>query len=145
MPLFSEFLRKNHCSHPHILKSKQLPCPYFVKKPSILSKTWCSHVIFLQSFSSKTATVMPIFGRKTSIMWKLHYFNDKEYQYDTLFFQIFQDKMPIVMPIFKKRSALKPIFYQKTSILSKNYTLMPCFLNFYEKLSAVKPLFGKKT
>ena len=39
MPLFSEFSRKNYCSHAHIwsknvhsLKSKQLSCPYFVQK-----------------------------------------------------------------------------------------------------------------
>ena len=28
------------------LKSKQHSCPYFVKKTSILSKTWCSPVLF---------------------------------------------------------------------------------------------------
>ena len=68
MPLFSEFFQKNYGSHAHILlKIKQLSCPYFVKKPSILSKTWCSHVIFAKLFI-KTPTVMPIFGRKTSIL-----------------------------------------------------------------------------
>ena len=43
IPLFSEFSRKNHCTQAHIwsknvhsLKSKQLWCPYFVKKMSIL-------------------------------------------------------------------------------------------------------------
>ena len=55
MPIFFfDFLRKNHCSGAYILLTKRpfskknslLSCLYFIKKMSILSKTWCSNVIF---------------------------------------------------------------------------------------------------
>ena len=61
MPLFSDFSRKNHCSHAHILsknvhslKSKQLSCPYFVNispfsqnfKTMVLSCHFCQNFSF---------------------------------------------------------------------------------------------------
>ena len=78
--LFSDFLRKNHFSHAHILS----------KKTYILYKTQCSHahtlskkrpfsqkrgalMSYFSISSSKTLSVMPIFGQRTSILFKLDY------------------------------------------------------------------------
>ena len=78
---------------------------------------------------------MPMFGRKTSNLWKLHYFMAKKVNRMS-FFSIFSRKYRCcVMPIFdqkyayslkKKHSALKPISCQKTSFLSK--TVLSCHL-----------------
>ena len=58
MPFFSDFSRKNHCSHAHILSKKRpfskkhtSPMPIFCQKTSILTKSLCSHVIIFSNFS----------------------------------------------------------------------------------------------
>ena len=68
--IFQFFHENPMLSSPHFVQSNVycqkktlLSCPYFVKKMSILSKTLCSHVIFL-IFLWKTPAFMPTFGHK---------------------------------------------------------------------------------
>ena len=87
MPFFSDFSRKNYCSHAHImstnahsLKNTLLSWPYFVKKTSMLSQTRCSHVIFFKFFMKNTLLSCPYLVKKTSILPKLHYIMGQQSQ-----------------------------------------------------------------
>ena len=97
VPFFPIFNEKITALVP-IFCQKKLP---FSKKDIILSKTACSHIIFL-NFSWKTPTFMPIFSIKnvnSSIKTTVYYMSRK----------------PIVCPF--KITVLISIFCQKTSIL----------------------------
>ena len=58
----SPFSKKSRCSHAHIL-SKKIP---FSQKQTLLMSSF-------SIFSGKTSSIMPIFGKKTSILSKLHF------------------------------------------------------------------------
>ena len=67
------------------------------------------------------------------------------------FSQIFYEKSPLLCPDFvkkrpssKKHAADMPIFFNKTSILSKPWSYHDIFLYFLEKPPTVIPIFGKK-
>ena len=91
--LFSDFPRKNHNSHAHILSTKRpfskkhtlLSCPYFVKK---------------HSFSKNHDALMPIFSQKN-----VHSL-EKLCSY-VVFFLIFHKKPPAVMPILGPNARLR--------------------------------------
>ena len=97
MPFFSDFSRKNNCSNAHIL-SKNRPfsknhlflCPYYVKKTSILTKTNCSHIIFIKIFIKNSLRSYLYLVKKTSILSKLHILTKKVNRMS--FFRIFDEK-----------------------------------------------------
>ena len=81
MPFFPDFLLKNRCSHTQFIlkirlffKEETALKSMFCQKTFIPSKKLCSHVIFffLLVFE-KSPAVKPIFGKKTSVLSKLHY------------------------------------------------------------------------
>ena len=84
MLFLSDFSRKNHCSHAYILSKK----PPFSKKHNVLIPIFNQKIVhslkntvlschFFNIFFKKPTAVMPIFGKKTSILSKLHYIFSK--------------------------------------------------------------------
>ena len=73
-PFFFDFSRKSHCSGAYILLTKRpfsknnplLSCLYFIKKMSILSKTWCSNVIFFEFCMTNPLLSCPYLVQKKS-------------------------------------------------------------------------------
>ena len=123
-PFFSDFWRKNNCSHANILSEdvhflKQLPLyPYFVWKSSILSKALCSRVIF-SNFSSKTSCCHAQIWSKNinSVKTTIKKLNG----------------MPFFPILYKKITTPMPIFCHKKLLSSKN-TLLFC-LYFVKNMS----------
>ena len=132
--LFSNFSRKNRCSHAHILSRKvhslknTLLCPFFVKKRSF-SKTRRSHVIFIK-FSWKTRRCNSDIWSKNvnsvkTILWAIKV-NRIYFLYD------FHQIIPALMPKFcqknvhslKKSLIFRPYFVKSTFILSKTMCFM---------------------
>ena len=133
---FSIFLRKKNSSSDANIFSKSvdtfskntlLVCPYFVNK-RVFSQIYM--YFFFSICFTKTPSLMPIFGKKTSILSKLHYIIGQKSQYNTLF----SDSM-------KKYCSHTHIF-SKNNQFYKN-TLMFFFL--YEKTKAVAPIFSEKS
>ena len=100
-------------SNAHIL-SKNRPfsknhlflCPYYVKKTSILTKTNCSHIIFIKFFIKNSLRSYLYLVKKTSILSKLHIMTKKV------------NRMSFFSDISRQKFALMPIYFQKkTSIL----------------------------
>ena len=93
---------------------------------------------------------MPIFGRKPLIPWKLHYFMGQKSE-QVAHFPIFKKKSlrscPYFIkatPILWKNPPIKPIFCQKTSILSKKLCSYSIISKFFNAVN-VKPIFDQKT
>ena len=81
-------------------------CPYYVKKTSILTKTNCSHIIFIKIFIKNSLRSYLYLVKKTSILSKLHIMTKKV------------NRMSFFSDISRKKFALMPIYFQKkTSIL----------------------------
>ena len=126
--LFSDFARKNICSHAHILSKKRpfckntmLFCPYFVNKTSILSKTRYSHVIFLKFFMKHPFMSCPYLVKNTSILSKLRYIYELKKSIGCPFFQIFHEKLTALMPLFcYKNVNFLQTLCSYAHILSKN-------------------------
>ena len=105
--IFSDFSRKNQCSHYHILSKKVhslkntlLLCPFFVKKRSF-SKTRWSHVIFIK-FSWKTRCCNSDIWSKNvnsvkTILWAIKV-NRIYFLYD------FHQIIPALMPKFCQKN-----------------------------------------
>ena len=141
-PFFSDFSRKNHCSHVHILSKK---CPISKKtrsshalilsKTSILSKTQCSHAIFFQLFHETPP--VPIIGQITPILSKLLYIMGQKSQYDALhdFSRKNHYSLAHILlkncPFSKKHVAVIPIFSQKTVHSLKTRCSHVLFFNFF--------------
>ena len=137
----------------HSLKNTLLSCPYFVEKTSILSKTLCSHIIFL-TFKWKILCCHAHISSKTHrfcqnyiILWV------EKVNRMLFFFRFFTEKTPLSCPYFvKKTSTLEKIHCSQVHILSKNVqslkntALMSFFQNFMKiPLLFVKPIFGQNT
>ena len=76
-------------------------CPYYVKKTSILTKTNCSHIIFIKIFIKNSLRSYLYLVKKTSILSKLHIMTKKVNRMS--FFRIFHEKNLLKCPyIFKK-------------------------------------------
>ena len=65
-------------------------CPYYVKKTSILTKTNCSHIIFIKIFIKNSLRSYLYLVKKTSILSKLHIMTKKVNRMS--FFRIFDEK-----------------------------------------------------
>ena len=111
-PFFAD-LKKNYCSHVHILlKNVQSlnnlthPCRYNIRKTSNLSKTRCAYVNFFKFFMKNPLLSYPYLVKKTSIFSKLHYILFAKQFAECPFLPIFHENL----------SALRPIFYKKRSI-----------------------------
>ena len=118
MPIFCQ---KNFLSP----KKLTTVLPYFVKKPSIPSKTQCSNVIFFQIFMKNPLLSCPYLVKKkvTSVKTTLQYKPKKV------------KMMPISPPDFPRKKSLLscPYFVKKTSTLSKTLVLSYHFFNFFIK------------
>ena len=97
---------------------------------------------------------MPIFGQKTSILLKLHYFMVIKVNRMLFLFRFFTKKSLLSCPYFikntsilLKHTALIPILVKKTSILSKTRCshVFFFFSNFSWKTPAVVHMIGQKT
>ena len=106
---------------------------------------------FFRTFHEKPPVVMPISDQKNvNSVNTTQYYGPKK-SIGCPFFPIFHWKITALIPIFckkhkfsKKQSALKYIFNQKTSIISKYCALMSFFSNFSYKSPAVKPILSPK-
>ena len=95
---------------------------------------------------------MPIFGQKTSILLKLHYFMVIKVNRMLFLFRFFTKKSLLSCPYFikntsilLKHTALIPILVKKTSILSKTRCSHVFFFsNFSWKTPAVVHMIGQK-
>ena len=113
MPFFSDFSRNTLISTAHIFsknrpfsKNHLLLCPYYVKKTSILTKTNCSHIIFIKIFIKNSRRSYQYLVKKTSILSNLHIMTKNG------------NRMSFFSDISRKKFALMPICFQKkTSIL----------------------------
>ena len=138
MPVFFDFLWKNHCSCAHILskavhslKNTVLSRPYFVKKSTFSQKRALRS--FFQISHENPPSVMPIFGQKTTLP-KLHYIMGQKYHQDALFSNCSRKNlglMPVVKkrPVSKKTLFLCPYFIKKRHLHDKG-ALMPFFSKF---------------
>ena len=72
-------------------------CPYYVKKTSILTKTNCSHIIFIKIFIKNSLRSYLYLVKKTSILSKLHIMTKKV------------NRMSFFSDISRKKCALMPI------------------------------------
>ena len=72
----------------HSRKNTLLSSPYFIKKRPVSQKHGALMSVF-QFFYEKFPAVKPIFGKKTSILFKLHYIMGPTTQKDVLFFRFF--------------------------------------------------------
>ena len=52
-------------------------CPYYVKKTSILTKTNCSHIIFIKFFIKNSLCSCPYLVKKTSILSNFTHYDQK--------------------------------------------------------------------
>ena len=104
----------------HSLKNTMLSCPYFVKKTSILSKSWFSDVIFFKFFMKNPKLSCP-------------YLVKKKHQFSQQYTILWAKKSigcPLFFPIFdEKITALMPILCQK-NVHSLNNTLLSCSVFF---------------
>ena len=158
-PFFPD-LKKNYCSHVHILlKNVQSlnnlthPCRYNIRKTSNLSKTRCAYVNFFKFFMKNPLLSYPYLVKKTSILSKLHYiFSFAKKIRRMPFFPDFHKTCLLSGPYFiKKVHYLKTTllscayFVKKTSILPKTDALMSFYFQFFlENPPAVIPIFGQK-
>ena len=113
-PFVSNFSRKNHCSHAHILlkklhfsKKHTALMPIFCQKNVHSLKKHCALMSFFSNFHDKPSALMPIFGQKNvnSVKSTLYYGPNKS---------IGCHSFPI---LYEKITALMPICCQKTFIL----------------------------
>ena len=103
------------------LKNHLFLCPYYVKKTFILTKTNCSHIIFIKLFIKNSLRSYLYLVKKTSILSKLHIMTKKV------------NRMSFFSDISRKKFALMPIYFQKKRPFSKK-TLLSCPY-FVEKTS----------
>ena len=81
MPFFSDFSKKNKCSYNHILSKRLFSKIHvilmliFCQKTSILTKTNCSHIIFLKTFIKYPLLSCPFFVKNNvnSVKTTLYY------------------------------------------------------------------------
>ena len=82
MPFFSDFERKNHFSHAHILSKKRqiskkhvVLMPMFCQTKRPFSQKHAAPMSFISNFHGKSLPVMPIFGQKNvnSVKTTLYY------------------------------------------------------------------------
>ena len=120
----------------HSLKNNLFLCPYYVKKTSILTKTNCSHIIFIKIFIKNSLRSCQYFVKKTSILSKLITHYDQKSEEDVLFFGYFRKKALMHIYFqkknvhsFKRHCPHAHILSKKTSIFSKTL----CFyVNFFK-------------
>ena len=127
MPFFSDFSRKNHRSHAHILSEK---CPFFQKH--------CALMWILSKFSSKTPCCHAHIWSKTSILSNLHYIMSQKSQYDAPFFRFLIEKSSLSCPYFiknvhsPKSTLLSSLdFVKKNGHSLKNTVLLSHFFKFF--------------
>ena len=129
--IFFKFLMKNLLLSCHVLSKKLQFCQNYLKYVIFSQKHFDLMSFFVLNFLWQPLLSCPYLIKKTSILSKLQYILDKKV-----------DRMPFLLsfpnfvkkrPFSKKRTALKSIFSQKTSILSKTYALVSCFQLFHEK------------
>ena len=156
MPFFP-ISHKNYCSYVHILsknvhslKRNSSHLHVLSKKTSTLLKTQCSHVFFFY-FSQTPHTLMPIFCQKRQFSqnqntwWaikvhKMPFFSDSSRKNRCSHTHILSQ----VRLFSKEHTALKFMFHEKMSVLSKTLCSCHFFKVFYEKPPAVKPIYGQK-
>ena len=130
---------KNQCFHAHILS----------KYVYSLKNKWFS-CNFFKFCMKNPLVVMSKFGKKTSILAKLHCLWANKVN-SLPFFPLFSRKSNALMPIFcqknvkfLKNTLLSSTYYvkKKTSILSKTRCSHVFFFKLNKKIHAVMPIFG---
>ena len=126
---------------------------YFLKKTSVLSKTWCSHVILSKFFmENPLLSCLHIFSQKNVCSVKTtHYYHGSKKSIRCPFFPIFHENAR--MPIYCRKNvhSLKntmlsfPYFVKKTLILSKTRCSSVLFFDIIMKNPLLScPYFVKK-
>ena len=111
--------------HVHSLKNTMLSCNFFL------------------IFHEKHPSVMPIFGKKTSILSKLYYILSKS-QCSLVIKKKNHEKPPPVMPMFGQNK--RQLCQNDTILWAKKVNRMPFFSDFSGKKSLLsRPYFVKKT
>ena len=117
------------------LKNHLFLCPYYVKKTFILTKTNCSHIIFIKLFIKNSLRSYLYLVKKTSILSKLHIMTKKV------------NRMSFFSDISRKKFALMPIYFQKKRPFSKKTLLHAHILSkkrpFFQKRCALMSIFSK--
>ena len=138
------------CENVHSQKNTMLSCPEFVKKTSILSKTLCSHVIYLMKDPLVPCSYL-VQKNVNSAKTRL-YFGPKKSK-GCLFFRFFTKNKLFSCPYIAKNNvhslkhdAFTLIFFKNTSTTSKTLCSHAIFFNFFMKIPHLScPYLFQKT